>query len=149
MKKIILFFMLLFLSASAFAHGEESEINYEGFLGDLDSLKTESNSYLSNAPGIVRFFIGDLNIHINFAAGEDNIEVYVIMQNGLVSDISRQNVDDINLDIYFDENAVHRILDSENPKENIVDMIDSREIKLESHDIFTSIKLSMARKLLR
>ncbi len=149
MKKIIFLFMLLFLSASAFAHGEEVEIDYEGFLDDLDSLKTEANSYLSNAPGIVRFFIGDLNAHINFETGEGNIEVFVIIQNGLVSDISRQNIDDINLDIHFDEDAVHRILDSGNPGEDIINMVDSGEINLESRDIFTSIKLSMARRFLR
>ncbi len=149
MKRVMILLVFLLLSSYAFAHEEEIEINYEEFLTDLDSIESIANSYLSNLPALARFFIGDLNININFETEGETIDIYVIVQDGLVYAVERGAAEDPNLSIYFDENDVHAVLESENPADDIVNMIDSNEIILESHDIFTSIKISAARRFLR
>ncbi len=144
MIKKILIFMLL-LAGTVFAH-EEITVNIEEYMEDPSVLQDTANLYLSELPPIARFFIGDINVNVNFEGAEG---AYVILQDGLIAAVGSGAVEDVDLDINLDENSIHEIADSENPANEVIGMINSGEITFEPHNIFTSLKISVARNFLR
>jgi len=136
---------MLLLVGMVFAH-EEITINIEEYLDNPSVIQDTANLYLSELPPIARFFIGDINVNVNLEGTEGE---YVILQDGLIAAVGRGAAENADLDINLNENSIHEILDSENPADEIIEMINSGEITFESHNIFTSLKISVARNFLR
>jgi len=142
MKKIILLVMC-FLFVSAFAVEMEKIENIKGeeiTEEHLQMFKTEYNENIDQIPGIAISLFGNEKMNL-YVEGYENKIVYMIMNEGYITNIGFGELSEKTMNVYTDENTIRNIIDG---NIDFAEALQQEKIRYEGVDIVSSIKVGIA-----
>ena len=110
----------------------------------LEELKNQYNQNIDNIPWIVKSIIGDERVNV-YLTNHQELIIGTITENAIIISIQEGEIDNPTLNIYISENTIQRLQDN---VITIQQALDTKEIKIESQRIRTSIKMWLADKAL-
>jgi hypothetical protein len=139
MKKLLFIFTLLLLIAPVIASND-----FQNFLNkSTEQLKQEYNSNLASVPWIIKTIIGSERINFYLTAESEQIIFGAIMKKARILELKKEKITHPTLNVYVSEETINKII---NKELTLQQALDTKEIRIESQRIRTSIKLWFAKK---
>lgn len=141
MKKLLILFCALFLIGSVFAEGSA----IDGLFNDPESGKTEYNNNIEGVPKSVKSLIGNEVVEVNVISENESRRIILFMKNALVDSYSFEDSEEVTLVVNANEDAVNRILGSNERVAELKQALKDKEVTYKSKGLFKKLKFGFAR----
>ncbi|HOW29454.1 MAG TPA: hypothetical protein PK685_02155 [archaeon] len=141
MKKILVLISLFMLISLVFA--EDSAIGY--LFSNPDSGVAEYNANIDNVPKSVKSLVGSEKILVYVIGETETRHITLTMKNAMIESYSFEEDEKATLVVYAKEEAVNRILNSNERIAELKLALKNKEITYQSRGIFKKIKFGFAK----
>mgnify|MGYP006284777133 FL=1 len=131
MKRIII--TLMFILLAQFCYADLSE--------ELNNLKDNYNNNYE-APGIVKSLFG--NEKINLYITDINATFKVTTEKAKITELEEGILEDHTLDVYTTEESIKKVIESDEPFEELIASIENKDITYKAATLISKIKYGIA-----
>ena len=117
-------------------------------LNDLPRLKNTVNEGLNHLPGLVRIFLGNLDINVHYTLNQSVREFNLVLNGGLVDSLQEVSTQHPDLDLYVSDQDVQDISNAANVRTEIKNKLNNNQLRIETHGIIALVKLRFAKTFL-
>jgi len=141
MKKLLILFCALFLIGSVFAEGSA----IDGLFNDPEAGKTEYNNNIEGVPKSVKSLIGNEVVEVNVISENESRRIILFMKNAMIDSYSLEDSEEVTLVVNANEDAVNRILGSNERVAEFKQALKDKEVTYKSKGFFKKLKFGFAR----
>ena len=141
MKKILILFCALFLIGSVFAEGSAIDELFD----DPEAGKTEYNNNIEGVPKSVKSLIGNEVVEVNVISENESRRIILFMKNAMIDSYSLEDSEEVTLVVNANEDAVNRILGSNERVAEFKQALKDKEVTYKSKGFFKKLKFGFAR----
>ena len=141
MKKILILFCALFLIGSVFAEGSA----IDGLFNDPEAGKTEYNNNIEGVPKSIKSLIGNEVVEVNVISENESRRIILFMKNAMIDFYSFEDSEEVTLVVNANEDAVNRILGSNERVAELKQALKDKEVTYKSRGFFKKLKFGFAR----
>lgn len=141
MKKILILFCALFLIGSVFAEGSAIDELFD----DPEAGKTEYNNNIEGVPKSVKSLIGNEVVEVNVISENESRRIILFMKNAMIDSYSFEDSEEVTLVVNANEDAVNRILGSNERVTELKQALKDKEVTYKSRGFFKKLKFGFAR----
>jgi len=141
MKKILILFCALFLIGSVFAEGSA----IDGLFDDPEAGKTEYNNNIEGVPKSIKSLIGNEVVEVNVISENESRRIILFMKNAMIDSYSLEDSEEVTLVVNANEDAVNRILGSNERVAELKQALKDKEVTYKSKGFFKKLKFGFAR----
>ena len=141
MKKLLILFCALFLIGSVFAEGSAIDELFD----DPEAGKTEYNNNIEGVPKSIKSLIGNEVVEVNVISENESRRIILFMKNALVDSYSFEDSEEVTLVVNANEDAVNRILGSNERVAEFKQALKDKEVTYKSRGFFKKLKFGFAR----
>ncbi|MBA2840717.1 hypothetical protein HNP87_001249 [Methanococcus maripaludis] len=87
-------------------------------------------------------------INLNVETGEGNLQAYITVENGIITNFEKGSLENATMNMYTDESTVREILDSDDPVSSAQSALKADKIRMEGVGIVNSLKVSVVNVLM-
>ena len=141
MKKILILFCALFLIGSVFAEGSA----IDELFNDPELGKTEYNNNIEGVPKSIKSLIGNEVVEVNVISENESRRIILFMKNAMIDFYSFEDSEEVTLVVNANEDAVNRILGSNERVAELKQALKDKEVTYKSRGFFKKLKFGFAR----
>jgi hypothetical protein len=141
MKKILILFCALFLIGSVFAEGSAIDELFD----DPEAGKTEYNNNIEGVPKSIKSLIGNEVVEVNVISENESRRIILFMKNAMIDSYSLEDSEEVTLVVNANEDAVNRILGSNERVAELKQALKDKEVTYKSRGFFKKLKFGFAR----
>ena len=141
MKKLLILFCALFLIGSVFAEGSA----IDELFNDPEAGKTEYNNNIEGVPKSVKSLIGNEVVEVNVISENESRRIILFMKNAMIDSYSLEDSEEVTLVVNANEDAVNRILGSNERVAELKQALKDKEVTYKSRGFFKKLKFGFAR----
>ena len=141
MKKLLILFCALFLIGSVFAEGSA----IDGLFDDPEAGKTEYNNNIEGVPKSIKSLIGNEVVEVNVISENESRRIILFMKNAMIDSYSLEDSEEVTLVVNANEDAVNRILGSNERVAELKQALKDKEVTYKSKGFFKKLKFGFAR----
>jgi hypothetical protein len=141
MKKLLILFCALFLIGSVFAEGSA----IDGLFNAPEAGKTEYNNNIEGVPKSVKSLIGNEVVEVNVISENESRRIILFMKNAMIDSYSLEDSEEVTLVVNANEDAVNRILGSNERVTELKQALKDKEVTYKSKGFFKKLKFGFAR----
>ena len=141
MKKILILFCALFLIGSVFAEGSA----IDELFNDPEAGKTEYNNNIEGVPKSIKSLIGNEVVEVNVISENESRRIILFMKNAMIDSYSLEDSEEVTLVVNANEDAVNRILGSNERVTELKQALKDKEVTHKSRGFFKKLKFGFAR----
>lgn len=141
MKKLLILFCALFLIGSVFAEGSAIDELFD----DPEAGKTEYNNNIEGVPKSVKSLIGNEVVEVNVISENESRRIILFMKNAMIDSYSFEDSEEVTLVVNANEDAVNRILGSNERVTELKQALKDKEVTYKSRGFFKKLKFGFAR----
>lgn len=141
MKKLLILVCMLFFISSVFADGSA----IDGLFKDPESGKIEYNNNIAGVPKSIKSLIGNEKILFYVFGETETRHITLTMKNAIIESYSLEEDNTATIIVYAKEEAVNKILESNNRVAELKDALKRKDITYQPNSFFKKIKFGFAR----
>jgi len=141
MKKLLILFCALFLIGSVFAEGSA----IDELFNDPELGKTEYNNNIEGVPKSIKSLIGNEVVEVNVISENESRRIILFMKNAMIDSYSLEDSEEVTLVVNANEDAVNRILGSNERVAELKQALKDKEVTYKSKGFFKKLKFGFAR----
>jgi len=139
MKKLLILLILLLLITPALANDLQNILN-----NNTEQLKQGYNSNLASVPWVIKtLVIGSERVNFYLNTKSEQIIFGAVMKRARILELKKEKITNPTLNVYVSEETINKII---NKELTLQQALDTKEIRIESQRIRTSMKLWLAKK---
>lgn len=139
-----IFFLLIFSSNLVFAESKDIKYYYD----NLDSEKEKFLNNIEELPSILQRIIKNDKIKVEIETEKERLELFLEKTKEGTYNLTKENIDKVNVWIYSKEETINKILESQEPITELTTAIKNKDITIKTQGFFRSIKFKIAKLFL-
>lgn len=145
-KYLIITILIILILNTSFVFADR-DIRY--YYNNIENAKNELNENISQLPNTLQNILKRDKIKIEIKTSADTLEMYVEKIKDGKYNITRDEIDKVNVWIVGSEEKINQILESENPSKKISQAIKNKEVDIKAQGFLRKIKYWFLKLILR